>query len=67
MQTISKPLFEHYIPELKLGTMMKDMEAWMRANPNATDAQTLVYARKIADSVDNRMGEILQHQVHVSI
>jgi hypothetical protein len=58
MQTISKPLFEHYIPELKLGTMMKDMEAWMQANPKATDAEALVYARKISDSVDNRMGEM---------
>jgi hypothetical protein len=58
MQTLSKPLFEHYIPALKLGTMMKDMEAWMHANPNATDAQAMSYARKISDSVDNRMGEM---------
>lgn len=58
MQTISKPLFEHYIPELKLGTMMKDMEAWLHVNPTATDAQALNYARKVADSIDNRMGEM---------
>jgi hypothetical protein len=58
MQTISKPLFEHYIPELKLGTMMKDMEAWLHVNPTATDAQMLAYARKISDSIDNRMGEM---------
>ena len=58
VQTISKPLFEHYIPELKLGTMMKDMEAWLHHNPNATDGEILTYARRVSDSVDNRMGEM---------
>jgi hypothetical protein len=58
MQTISKPLFEHYIPELKLGTMMKDVEAWLHSHPTATDEQILHYARKASDSVDNRMGEM---------
>lgn len=59
MQTLSKPLFEHYIPELKLGAMMKDLESWLHANPKATDEQLAHAARKISDSIDNRMGEMV--------
>jgi hypothetical protein len=58
VQTISKPIFEHYVPAVKLGSMMKDMEAWLHANPNATDAQALKYAEQVANSTDNRMGEM---------
>lgn len=58
VQTLSKPLFQHYIPNLKLGTMMKDMEAWYHANPNATEAEAVAYARRVSDSIDNRMGEM---------
>jgi hypothetical protein len=58
VQTLSKPLFEHYIPELKLGTMMKDLETWLHYNPNATSEQATAAARRISDSIDNRMGEM---------
>ena len=59
MKTLAKPLFEHYIPELKLGTMMKNVEAWLHHNPGATDAQLDAITKKISDSVDNRMGEMV--------
>ena len=36
------------------------MERWHAANPQASEAEIAAQARKITDSVDNRMGELLQ-------
>jgi len=58
MQSIAKPLFEHYIPRMKTAAFSENMQAWMKANPNHTDAQFQEAAIKIGKSIDNRMGEM---------
>jgi hypothetical protein len=57
LQTISAPIFQHYIPALKMGTLMRDLESFIKLNPTATDKALAEAARKYADSIDNRMGE----------
>ncbi len=59
MATVAQPLFEHYIPLLKNGAFYDTMSTWLKANPTASHEQTLVAARKIWDSVDNRFGEMV--------
>jgi hypothetical protein len=60
MQTMSQPLFEHYIPALKDGAIYDNISKWLDANPNATHAEALAATTKIVDSVDNRFGEMNQ-------
>jgi hypothetical protein len=60
MQTVAQPLFDKYIPKLKMGAFAENMQAWIKANPAAGDAAKLAAGRKILDSIDNRMGELVQ-------
>jgi hypothetical protein len=60
-QAIMSPLFEHYIPNLKLGFFLKEFElAKQEYGPRLrsgemTDTQL---ARQVVDSVENRFGEM---------
>ena len=63
MQTISAPLFEHYIPNVKTGVAMEQLSDWMRLNPNASDDEATDVARRIVDSTDNRLGEMIQDNI----
>lgn len=60
LQTTAAPLFEKYIPNIKRGAFASEMEDYLRANPNATQSQIDKEAILIADSVDNRFGEMVQ-------
>ena len=60
LQTTSQPLFEHYIPALKYGVWADNMAAFIKAKPNSTYEERLAYGRKMSDSVDNRLGEMIQ-------
>ncbi|HEX8838197.1 MAG TPA: hypothetical protein VF748_14745 [Candidatus Acidoferrum sp.] len=60
MDTVLKPLFDYYIPKMKLAAFSENMAAWVRANPFATDAEKLAVSRKVLDSIDNRFGEMIQ-------
>jgi hypothetical protein len=60
IQTTAAPLFEKYIPAVKRGAFASEMEDFIKANPKATQAQIDKEAVLIADSVDNRFGELNQ-------
>lgn len=60
MQTVVQPLFDKYIPKMKLAAFSENMQAYLRANPLASDAEKAAAARKILDSIDNRFGEMVQ-------
>lgn len=60
IQTTAAPLFEKYIPAVKRGAFASQMEDFLRANPKATQVELDDYAVKLADSIDNRFGELVQ-------
>lgn len=60
IQTTAAPLFEKYIPMVKRGAFASDMEDFLKANPKATQDEIDKEAIKIADSIDNRFGELNQ-------
>lgn len=60
-QTLLSPLFEHYIPSLKVGTFLKEMnwELIERANDLKSGKLTEPeLAREVWDFVENRFGEM---------
>jgi len=62
LQTMSEPLFGHYIPALKYGTLMKDLESFMRQGkidmrtPQGYDA-AVKFLRRQGNAMDVRVGE----------
>jgi hypothetical protein len=60
MQTMTAPLFEKYIPAVKRGAFASEMEDFLKAKPNATQAEIDKQALLIQDSIDNRFGELNQ-------
>lgn len=62
-ETLTAPLFKHYIPMLKDGAFYDTMKAWIEANPGAPTEVQLSVARKLVDSIDNRFGEMIQDNI----
>ena len=60
LQAMQKPLFEWWIPNLKVASYLNDARLLLKANPElATDAlKRQVLLRNLAKSVDNRYGEM---------
>lgn len=58
MDTIAQPLFDKMIPRLKNGAFYEEMADWLKAHPQAADAEQAAAARQIWDSIDNRFGEM---------
>jgi hypothetical protein len=60
VMALQKPMFEIWIPSLKVASYLKDVQSALRADPalvnNSTKRQLLF--RKLAKSVDNRYGEM---------
>ena len=63
METISDPLFKYYIPAMKNGAFYDGISTWLRAHPQATDAEATAYARKLSDIIDDRFGEVNQDNI----
>jgi len=63
METISAPLFEHYIPAIKNGAFTDSLGKWLQDNPDATYAEQVAKARDIANMVDERFGEMNQQNI----
>lgn len=59
IQSTAAPLFEHYIPNIKRGAWAQQMSDFLKANPTATEAEQTAYGQKLADSIDNRFGELV--------
>ncbi len=58
--TISKPLFDYYVPLIKKGAFFSEMHNWLDKNPDASWEQQKAAAREIGDSMDNRFGEMMR-------
>lgn len=63
MDTVAQPIFEKYIPLIKNGAFKENLAAWLKQNPNASQAERVSAARQIQDSVDNRFGEMVSDNV----
>lgn len=59
IQSTAAPLFEQYIPAMKRGAWAQQMADFLKANPNASEADQVRYGQKLADSIDNRFGELV--------
>ncbi len=61
--TTMHPVMGVLVPRAKLGVMTDLMTDWLRRNPGASDAEASTAMRKISDSVDNRMGEVVYDNI----
>ena len=66
MQTMMQPLFEFYIPAIKTAGLAKDLQAWLHLNPLASKTEINNVARRIADSMDNRFGEMVKDNLSMN-
>lgn len=57
MNTMSKPLFDVWVPRLKDGAVKAGIKDWIENHPNSTEEDQIAAARQIGNSVDNRFGE----------
>ena len=60
IQSTAAPLFEKYIPLIKRGAFASRMEDFLKENPGASKKEIDKAAVSIADSIDNRFGELNQ-------
>lgn len=60
MDTISKPLFDVYIPRIKISANIQELHAWMKDHPDATPHEQDRAAQSIGNSIDNRFGEMMR-------
>lgn len=60
IQTLQKPMFEIWIPALKVASYLKDVNTALKVDPTLMDRplDRMVAFRKLAKSVDNRYGEM---------
>lgn len=60
LSAVGAPIFEHWIPQLKAASYLKDAKNLLARNPELVedDAKRIVALRKLSKSVDNRYGEM---------
>lgn len=60
IEAMGKPMFQIWIPSLKIASYLKDVQTAIKTNPRLlTDrAERLLTFRRLAKSVDNRYGEM---------
>ena len=63
MDTVVQPLFQHYIPNVKRSAFYNRMKSWLDQNPSSSDADQLTFAKQLANSIDNRFGEMNQDNI----
>ena len=56
MATANKPLFEHYIPNLRAAAAKRELGNYIERHPEASDQELVGVARDISDAIDNRFG-----------
>ena len=66
MQTAMQPLFQHYIPAIKTANTQKGIADFINKNPTASQEQINAAARRIADSMDNRFGEMVKDNLSMN-
>lgn len=60
LNTISAPLFDHMIPNIKAGITFDALQSWLDANPTAGHEAKLAMTRRIVNSIDDKAGEMNQ-------
>lgn len=63
LETVSDPLFKVYIPLIKNGAYYDGLNTWLKSHPEASAEEQLAYANELADSIDNRFGEMNQDRI----
>ncbi len=63
LNTTTGPLFDFVIPRLKVAVNIERMQTYIRQNPTATQDQLAVYARKLVNNTDDRMGEMNMNNI----
>lgn len=58
LQGLQKPIFENWIPSLKISSYLKDAAEWQKRNPIASGSERIQALRKLSKSIDNRYGEM---------
>lgn len=60
IEALQKPMFQIWIPSLKIASYLKDVQTALKVDPRlvADKGSRLLALRKIAKSVDNRYGEM---------
>lgn len=59
VSTLSKPIMEHWVPDLKAGAFKRAIQvADTKLGKEATDAERQTAYQKVADSIDNRFGQL---------
>ena len=58
LDTAMEPIFQYYVPLLKNGAAYDMLDTWLKANPEATDEALAAQARKVANMIDDRFGEM---------
>jgi hypothetical protein len=66
METVSRKLFEDYIPRVKNAAVYDLLHDWIEANPTASHADQVRMARTISDAMDDRFGEMIQDNIFVN-
>ncbi len=60
MDTLSKPLFDIYIPRMKNAALIQEAHDWLESHPTATDQEKDRAIQDIGNSIDNRFGEMMR-------
>lgn len=60
MDTISKPLFDYYIPRIKISANIAELHDWLQSHPDASPEEQDRAAQDIGNSIDNRFGEMMR-------
>jgi hypothetical protein len=60
LNTISQPLFQFIIPNIKRGMMTEGLSKWIDANPAASWDEILDHASELSNIADERFGEMMQ-------
>lgn len=60
MDTVSKPLFDVYIPRIKNAALLDEIHDWLQKNPDADEKTTDRAVQDIGNSIDNRFGEMMR-------
>lgn len=59
LETMAKPIMEHWVPAIKIGMFAREAEFVLRRlGPDATGAEISHHLGRIWDSVENRMGQL---------
>lgn len=66
MESVTAPLFETIIPQVKRGAFGVMMKDYMRSNPMATHDEIVKEAQTVWNSIDNRFGEVVWDNKMVS-